>query len=244
MSIPVPAALPACPPRASSHLLACQLLLPWLVGLPVLALLLNGGDPWLADHLFHAEGGRWALRDAWFTTHLVHRDGKYLSTLAGGVAAGLFAASWRWPALRPWRRALGYAVAAVVLSTLAVSVLKHLTGMDCPWDLQRYGGTRPLLGLFQARPAGLPPPTECFPAGHASAGYAWMSLYFAALLARPRWRWAGLAAGIGLGLLFGFSQQLRGAHFLSHDVATALVCWTLAAALYWAWSRPARRASP
>lgn len=226
-------------PAPTAHWLARHLLLPWLAGLLALAWLLNGGDLWLADLLYRLEGGHWALRDAWWTSHLVHRDGKHLSVALGLTVLALLAASTRWPALRRWRPALAYTALAVILSTLAVTGLKHLTGMDCPWDLQRYGGSRPLLGLLQARPAGLPPPTQCFPAGHASAGYAWMCLYFTALLVHPRWRRAGLAFGLVLGLLFGLSQQLRGAHFLSHDVTTALLCWTLACALYLRWPRPA-----
>ena len=96
--------------------------------------------------------------------------------------------------------------------------------MDCPWDLLRYGGQRPYVELLHLRPIGLTR-GACFPAGHASAGYAWMALYFFFLMARPQWRWWGLAAGAGAGLLFGLSQQLRGAHFLSHDLWTAMICW-------------------
>ena len=72
------------------------------------------------------------------------------------------------------------------------------------------------------------PRAACFPAGHASAGYAWMALYFFFLATRPQWRWLGLAVGIVLGLLFGVVQQLRGAHFLSHDLWTAVICWSCA----------------
>jgi membrane-associated PAP2 superfamily phosphatase len=35
-----------------------------------------------------------------------------------------------------------------------------------------------------------------------------------------------------LGLLFGFSQQLRGAHFLSHDLWTLAICWGTALGLF------------
>ena len=42
----------------------------------------------------------------------------------------------------------------------------------------------------------------------------------------------GRMTGLGTGLVFGVSQQLRGAHFLSHDVATALICWLLSLSLY------------
>ncbi len=39
-----------------------------------------------------------------------------------------------------------------------------------------------------------------------------------------------LILGIGLlaGTVFGVAQQLRGAHFLSHDVASLIVCWAVA----------------
>lgn len=55
-----------------------------------------------------------------------------------------------------------------------------------------------------------------------------MALYFFLLATRPRWRWVGLAVGVSLGVLFGATQQLRGAHFLSHDLWTAVICWACA----------------
>src|SRR3546814_13809021 len=49
---------------------------------------------------------------------------------------------------------------------------------------------------------------------------------------RPQWRWKGLVAGLCAGLVFGVSQQLRGAHFASHDAWTLLVCWLVALLLH------------
>ncbi len=135
-----------------------------------------------------------------------------------GVAAILaLIASWLLPAWRAWRRPLGYLVLAVAASTLGVSILKQLISMDCPWDLSRYGGARAFVGLLATRPADYPD-TACFPAGHASAGYAWIALYCFCNATRPRWRWAGLVLALTMGLAFGIAQQLRGAHFLSHDL--------------------------
>jgi membrane-associated PAP2 superfamily phosphatase len=36
----------------------------------------------------------------------------------------------------------------------------------------------------------------------------------------------------GTGMVFGLSQQLRGAHFLSHDLWTAALCWLVAVAVH------------
>lgn len=232
---PITSSGPALPypsaPTRTPHLLTH-------LGVPALAALLSGtvlmhggGDEGLADLLYRSEGSQWLLRDAWGTRVLVHQGGKWLSILAGLTAIASCIRAWLRKDVPSVRWSLLYLVLAVGLSTGMVSLLKSLTAMDCPWDLLRYGGTREFVGLFQSRPAGMAK-ALCFPAGHASAGYAWVSLYFAALLWRPRWRWAGLAIGLTAGMVFGFSQQLRGAHFLSHDVFSLLTCWLVALGLF------------
>ena len=119
----------------------------------------------------------------------------------------------------------------MLASTLSVSALKATSNMDCPWDVQGLGGERPHLTLYDARPHDLPH-GRCFPAGHASGGYAWVALYFAFLMIRPRWRWRGLATGLGVGLTYGIAQQLRGAHFLSHDLWSVFLVWFTCLGLY------------
>ncbi len=189
------------------------------------------GDLWLADRLYAWEGHRWALQQGFVTQHLIHVMGKRLSTLGWYGVALLLIASGSFPRLKAWRRPLCFLLLATALSTAAVGTLKLWTDMDCPWDLARYGGSRPFVDLFTARPA-LLPHAACFPAGHASAGYAWVALYFFFLATRPRLRWLGLGFGLAVGLLFGFAQQLRGAHFLSHDLWTLAICWSVALLLH------------
>lgn len=193
-------------------------------------------DLWLADRLYAWEGHAWTLRHGWTTQHLIHLAGRHLST---AVWLSVFAA-WLVARGRPgwgqWRRPLLYLLTTTALSTLLVIALKHWSNVDCPWDLTRYGGVRPYIGLFELRPPGLERGL-CFPAGHASGGYAWLASYFCLAEVRPRWRWTGLAVALGSGLLFGIAQQLRGAHFLSHDLATLAICWTCAVAMHRAFWR-------
>lgn len=214
------------------HPLLWQLCVPLaLFALANLWLLGFGGDRWLADRLYAWEGGRWALREAWLTTTVIHAGGKHLSTIAWLLVVGSLAFSWLRHGYEHLRRPLAVLALSVLLSTLLISVLKHVTGMDCPWEAIPYGGSKPYVALFHPHPAGVAA-GGCFPAGHASAGYAWVALYFFCSDGRLRWRWAGLGAGLMAGLVFGVSQQLRGAHYLSHDVWTLMVCWLLALSLH------------
>lgn len=187
------------------------------------------GDFLVADLIYAAQGHAWQLRDNWATTTLVHEAGRNLS--AAAWLAVLMGYVWAVVdrRLARWRRPLGYLAAATLIGSVGVWVVKANTGMDCPWDLQRYGGTQPFVALWNVRPAGMPA-AACFPAGHASSGFAWVTLYFFFRAIRPQFRWFGLAAALLAGATFGFSQQLRGAHFLSHDLWTLMICWLVALA--------------
>lgn len=195
------------------------------------ALMVQHGDLWFADQVYAWEGHRWAARHSMLAERVLHRGGRDLSILAWLAVLGAWAVARARDGLAHWRRPLGYLLLAVALSTLAVAWVKAWSNMDCPWDVAQYGGSKPYVDLFSLRPPGVSR-GHCFPAGHASAGYAWMSLYFFFLLTRPRWRLAGLLVGVGLGLLFGIDQQLRGAHFASHDVWSAGICWIVALGVY------------
>lgn len=233
-----PLSTPALPLPRSGMPATAPGFLRWHLAWPLLVLVLAtlvlrtfGGDQWLADRLYAWEGHAWSLKSHPVTATLIHDIGKQASTALWLAAAAAWLTATIRPRLRNWRRPLGYLALATLAATLLVAWTKSWTNVDCPWDLARYGGERPLTGLFALRPAGLPRGI-CFPAGHASAGYAWVALYFFLRATRPAWRWAGLAAGLGLGAVFGIGQQLRGAHFLSHDLWTLAICWLVALAGY------------
>ena len=123
------------------------------------------------------------------------------------------------PRLRRWRHQALF-VFAMVLVTATVGLLKVVTNVDCPWDLAGFGGDRPYVTLFGDRPDYLPR-AQCFPGAHSSSGFALVCFYF---VLRDRSRAAGaLGAGraVLVGAVFSIGQQARGAHFLSHDLASA-----------------------
>jgi membrane-associated PAP2 superfamily phosphatase len=170
-----------------------------------------GADAWLSNEALHS-GGRWLIRGIVSAVAML-----WMSTLSGATTE--------------WRRPAAYFVLAVVLTVGITGLLKTLTHVDCPWDLTLFGGRFPYVPLFGDRPDALPA-GRCFPAAHASSGYALMALYFVFRERDLRLARVGLGAGLLVGLVFGVAQQSRGAHFVSHDLWSAMIAWFIALTLY------------
>lgn len=186
-----------------------------------------GVDVWLAKQWYQYEGMTWSLKHHWLTENVIHQGGRLLNYV--GVIAALSVTLY-WHIKHKPAHVLDASrklCLSLLLSFISINYLKAISNIDCPWDLSVFGGDMPYIHLFADKPDGLPI-ARCFPAGHASAGYAWIALFYFFSMVAPRWRLLGLSMGLGLGLIFGFGQQLRGAHFLSHDLTTLFICWLIA----------------
>jgi membrane-associated PAP2 superfamily phosphatase len=194
----------------------------------------SGLDRPLAHALFYdTAAGRWLGEGAgnWWARDLIHDGGRWLARSVGAWALVMWLASFAWARARPWRRTAGFVFLAMAMSILIVGALKSITNVDCPWDLAEFGGDRPYVALFADRP-GFLPRAQCFPGAHSSSGFALVCFYFV-LRDRSRRlaRWALAAAGV-VWAVFSLGQQARGAHFLSHDLASVAIVWFVQLALY------------
>lgn len=187
-------------------------------------------DLFIADTLYQQLDQQW-LRHHWLLKDIIHTGGRAVSQLALIILLISWLASFWIKRLHHLKPALSYLSCAICFAVISVAVGKQLSQVDCPWNLSRYAGELPYYPIFASRPESLPA-AACFPAGHVSAGYCWLALYFLARQYRPAWRGYGALIGVSLGLLFGLGQQLRGAHFLSHDLWTLMICWFWAGFLY------------
>jgi membrane-associated PAP2 superfamily phosphatase len=189
-------------------------------------------DTRIADALFYdATTARWLGQGRWWAETLLHDGGRHAIWAVALLALLVYGGSWVNMRLRPWRRAAAFVAVSLILCTGIVGVLKSVTNVDCPWDLERYAGTRPYVGLFADRPDSLPR-AACFPGAHSSSGFALLCLYFVFRdRSRPVARCA-LFVGLAAGAIFSFAQQARGAHFLSHDLTSAVIVWSVLLGLY------------
>lgn len=214
----------ALPLQASSHGRRDAL----VVTLGLLALLAwdaSGLDLTLIHAVGSSNGFTW--RDAWWTSRVLHEGGRLLGWLA---LAALVVNIWRpW-----WAGPSQHERVTWVLITLAcmllVPALKRISATSCPWDLQAFGGMAAYVSHweFGVNDGG---PGHCFPSGHAVAAFAFISGWFALRPHAPRAARWWLAAVLALGLLFGCAQMVRGAHYASHTLWSAWICWTACALL-------------
>ncbi|MCE0488662.1 phosphatase PAP2 family protein [Pantoea sp. Mb-10] len=110
------------------------------------------------------------------------------------------------------------------LGPLVVGVLKAHSAHSCPWDLAMFGGKAESFVLLDSVPANSGP-GQCFPGGHASSGFSLMALFFLWWPERPRRALVALLVGITVGLLMGYGQVMRGAHFFSHNLWAGWWVW-------------------
>lgn len=207
-------------------------LLPFIAGALLMLLFEHSRiDRATLDPFYDATTRTFPLRKlGWFT--FVFKDVLKGAVIALGVAIALgLLVSLKRRELVPWRRTMTFVFLALAFAPLVVALLKYTSCKHCPWDLDMYGGKAPYAGLF-----GCPPPSfgrgECFPSGHASGGFALFALYFAHRIHAPKRARMWFAIAVLYGSVMGISRMMQGAHFMSHTVATAFVCWFVCLALY------------
>lgn len=211
----------------SSPLLRHGLLLPGLLALLAWVAMRSGLDHTVAQWAYDAQAAdfparRWPALELWG-----HRLAKsaVLALWLLLVAAAL--ASHRLPRLQPHRRLLWLTVAAMGLGPALVAGLKDINTHACPWDLKAFGGSADPSALWFVSRAEA---GRCFPGGHAAGGFSLVALAFAGrALGRPRQAKLLLALALAVGLLFSVVRMSQGAHFLSHNLWSAAIDWSVAA---------------
>ena len=190
----------------------------------------SGLDLPLARAFGTVQGFAW--RDHWITADVLHSGARYV---AWAVFAALVLSIWKpFGALRriEKRDRILWAVTSM-LCVVLISMLKWKSATSCPWSLAEFGsGSHAAYvphWLLNRRDGG---PGGCFPSGHASSAFALLAGWFFLREPAPRAATLWLQFTVGAGLVLGWVQMMRGAHYLSHSLWTAWICWAVAAASF------------
>lgn len=174
------------------------------------------------------EPGGFPWRNHWLTAGLLHGGIRYVAWV---LLVALMVGVWRpWGPLRSLSKAqrlwmLGTTVACAAL----IPMIKRLSATSCPWSLAEFGGKvvqyvpHWVLGVTDGGPGG------CFPSGHVSTAFAFLAAWFVLRDAAPSAARRWLAVTMVAGLVLGGVQIARGAHYPSHPLWTAWLCWVVSA---------------
>lgn len=185
----------------------------------------------LQDHCYDFAAGAWRIDAAAILPRWLCYDGPKVLLIALAVSLlVVLLGPARWRDRLDWtRRGLAVALLTLVTVPVLVGAGKRVSNVFCPSEIRRYGGDMPYAKTFAAYPDEDRPTRRghCFPAGHASGGFALFGLIW--LRTSRRWRRGVILLTLLAGGWMGGYQMLKGAHYLSHTLTTLLLAWLIAA---------------
>ncbi len=201
-----------------------------IVGLLCLFLLFEFSniDILFQDAFYNFESKQWALDRSDAVLKFIFYDGikKLFIVFVSLILAALIFFR-KTETIQSYWRGLLIVFLSAILVPLSVSVLKGATNIPCPKNITHYNGSYPHVTVLKTYPKSFyqTKRIRCFPAGHASGGFALLSLFF--LFKKKRNRIIALASVMVISWSIGTYKMLIGDHFLSHTVLTMLLAWLI-----------------
>ena len=129
--------------------------------------------------------------------------------------------------IQEYKKGLIIVLLAAIFVPVIIGSLKAISNTPCPCNLVNFNGTYPDTKVFDSYPKDFVQPSKakCWPAGHASGGFALMALFF--LFKTPINQKRALIIGLVVGWSMGTYKMLLGDHFLSHTIITMMMAWLI-----------------
>jgi membrane-associated PAP2 superfamily phosphatase len=189
---------------------------------------LSDVDMVIQDYFFHPLTHTWFLDGDVEPYHFLFYSGikKLLILIAVGFLIALVFFR-KYPLIQTYKKGIIIVILSAIFVPVAVGALKKTTNMPCPKNELHYGGDRPRTAVWQSYTPAYASKKKiaCWPAGHASGGFALMSLFF--LFKRRRNKYLALFFALVVGWSMGSYKMIIGDHFFSHTWITMLIAWLI-----------------
>ena len=155
-------------------------------------------------------------------------DGIKNLLLLFGVAILVFLIFFRKNILvQEYKKGLIIVLLAAIFVPVIIGSLKAISNTPCPCNIVNFNGTYPETKVFDSYPKGFiqTSKAKCWPAGHASGGFALMALFF--LFKTPKNQKRALVVALVIAWSMGLYKMLLGDHFLSHTIITMIMAWLI-----------------
>lgn len=124
-----------------------------------------------------------------------------------------------------YKQGLVLVLLSLIIVPITIGFLKSISNTPCPKNIEYYGGSYPNIKVFELYPKDFvqDKKVKCWPAGHASGGFALLSLFF--LFKKRKNKIAAFSFAFILAWSMGLYKMLIGDHFFSHTFITMLIAW-------------------
>jgi membrane-associated PAP2 superfamily phosphatase len=129
--------------------------------------------------------------------------------------------------VQKYKKGLTIVLLSAIFVPAIIGSLKAVTNTPCPCNIVHFNGTYPDTKVFDSYPKDFiqTSKVKCWPAGHASGGFALMALFF--LFKTPKNQKRALICALIIGWSMGTYKMLLGDHFLSHTIITMIMAWLI-----------------
>jgi len=202
----------------------------------------SGTDIWVQNHFYNPVNHQWILDREDPVFNFIFYDGiKRLIIIFNVLVLIALVVGWKKPFLARYRKGLIIVLLSSIFVPVIVGSFKATTNIPCPKNLEIYGGIYPHTCVWEKYPSTFcnQKKIKCWPAGHASGGFALLSLFY--LFRKRRAKIIALSGVMVVGWSMGTYKMLIGDHFLSHTVITMIMAWLIISIIVALLSRLERR---
>lgn len=129
--------------------------------------------------------------------------------------------------IQEYKKGLIIVLLSAIFIPLMIGSLKAISNTPCPCNIVNFNGIYPDIKVFDSYPKDFVQPSKakCWPAGHASGGFALLSLFF--LFKSQKNRKKSIIFALLVGWSMGLYKMFVGDHFLSHTIITMVLSWLI-----------------
>jgi len=184
-------------------------------------------DLLVQDYFYNYDTHKWILDWALQPYRFIFYDGGKKALILVGISFLVVLVFFRKTKLvKEYKKGILLVVLSAILVPGVTGLIKNNTNMPCPKHEIRYGGTYPRTAVWESYPADFKQAkTKCWPAGHASGGFALLSIFF--LFKRRKNRLIALGVSFSIAWSMGLYKMIIGDHFLSHTLITMFLAWLI-----------------
>ena len=185
-------------------------------------------DIFVQDYFYDFNNKTWILDSHAQPYRFIFYDGiKKLLIIVAVILLVSLAFIQKSKLINEYKKGIIIVVLSAILVPLTVGTLKKYTNMPCPESEIRYDGKYPKTKVWEAYTKEFQNMNrcKCWPAGHASGGFALLSFFF--LFKSRRNKNIALVVAISVAWSMGIYKMMVGDHFLSHTIITMVLAWLI-----------------